>query len=118
MVASNSSKRTIITDFGTFWQGHINYSCPIDKAPFNKAQLGLLSVGERVSRISGIKIKWMNAWLVSQMTLHTTRARHFGPFGTHDCTELADGEVFDLEIDDINDITFSTENGISYNANL
>lgn len=117
MVASNSSKRTIITDFGIFTREHINYSCPIDKAPFNMAQLGLLNVGESVSRISGIKIKWMNAWLVSQMTLYTTRGRYFGPFGcTGDCTDPVDGETFDLDIDDMNKITFSTDDAISYKA--
>merc|ERR1712150_5996 len=117
MVASNSSKRTIITDFGIFTREHINYSCPIDKAPFNMAQLGLLNVGESVSRISGIKIKWMNAWLVSQMTLYTTRGRYFGPFGcTGDCTDLVDGETFDLDIEDMNKITFSTDDAISYKA--
>ena len=78
MVVSNANKRTIVTDFGIFWPEDQNHSCPIDKAPFNRAELGLLKKEEKVIAISGVKMKWANAWLVSQITLYTSHGRHFG----------------------------------------
>ena len=78
MVVSNASKRTIVTDFGIFWPQSQNHSCPIDKAPFTRAELGLLKRDEKVISISGVRMKWANAWLVSQITLYTSHGRHFG----------------------------------------